>query len=177
MHAHTRGSILWESSNRACWLSMTCRWWTYGFSSWCSFEETSLPARQEKGDGSESHALSTSLSCALRSPWCADLSGARQSQKRQPAIQRTRCLSAVHEATARYRKGEKKASSRQCWAASAHKGGTSGWQEAASSRWKIYSCQQHRQSLPCKGGSRFPLCLSGSTTGPGAGVGDPACNF
>lgn len=51
MYAHARGSILWESSKRACWLSMTCRWWMYGFSSWCSFEGTSLPTKQRKRMG------------------------------------------------------------------------------------------------------------------------------
>lgn len=123
VYAHTRGSILWESSKRACWLSMTCRWWMYGFSSWCSFEGTSLPARQEKGDGSESHALPASLSCVLQSLWCANPRGAEQSQERWPVTQRICCT--MCEVTARYRKQEKKASSRQCWAASVHKGGTS----------------------------------------------------
>lgn len=141
VYAHTRGSILWESSNRACWLSMTCRWWTYGFSSWCSFEGTSLPARQETGHGSESQAVPASLSCALQSPWHANLSGARQSQGRRPVIRRTCCLSAMREVTARCRRGEKKERNRQCWAASVHRG-TSVSKKLALPKWKIYSCWQ-----------------------------------
>lgn len=40
----------------------------------------------------------------------------------------------MHEVTARYRKEEKKKRSRQCWTASVHEGGTSGWQEVDSSQ-------------------------------------------
>lgn len=112
-----------------------------------------------------------------KSPVCQPTCQMLDSHKKDgwPVTQRTCCLSAMHEVPARYRKGEKKEISRQCRAASMHKGVTSGW--LTLPKWKIYSCWQHGQSVPCKGGSRFPLCPSGSATVPRAGVGDPACNF